>query len=98
LLQDLRLCHRAGEIYSGDGNVFTKKFAECLACFLKGFSILLSENETKQKVKQVAIAASEVEDVLKWLIPVMQAVGYCTRDRKNRVENVIRQFESQRTC
>jgi hypothetical protein len=95
LLQDLKLCQCEGKIYSGDSNVFVRKFAECLACFLKGFSILLCENRTKQKIKRISIVASEVADGLRWLVPVMKAVGCCTKPREVRIKNVITRLESQ---
>jgi hypothetical protein len=95
LLQDLRLYHWEGKVYSGDSNVFVKKFAECLACFLKGFSILLRQSNTGQKIKRITITALEVEDGLRWLAPVMKAVGCCTRSREIRIGNVIERLENQ---
>jgi hypothetical protein len=95
LLQDLELYDLEGKVYSGDSNVFVKSFAECLVFFLKGFSILLCENKAKQKIKRITIKASKVVDGLGWLIPVMKAVGCCTRPREVCVRNVITRLESQ---
>jgi hypothetical protein len=95
LLQDLELCDLQGKVYSGDSNVFIKKFAECLTCFLGGLRVLLRENKAGQKVKRIAITASELEDGLKWLIPVMKVVGCYDRFEEIQIGNVIRDLESR---
>jgi hypothetical protein len=98
LLQDLRLYHWEGKVYSGDGKIFVKEFAECLTCFLKGFLILLRQSNTRQKIKRITITASEVEDGLRWLAPVMKSVGCCIRSKEILIENVIKKLENQGVC
>jgi hypothetical protein len=95
LLQDLELYDLEGKIYSGNGSIFVKEFAECLTCFLKGFSILLCENKIKQRIKRITITALELADGLRWLTPVMKATRCCRRSREIQIGNIIRKLENQ---
>jgi hypothetical protein len=94
LLQGLELYQWQGKVYSRNKDVFVKEFAECLACILKGFEVLLRENKAK-KIKRISITASELRNGLKWLLPVMKAVGCCTRPREIQIGNIIKELEDQ---
>ncbi|MDR0595886.1 MAG: hypothetical protein LBF94_04330 [Puniceicoccales bacterium] len=93
MLQKMDRCYIGGAIYSGNGTVFTKDFAECSICFLAYFSACLRIFEQAPKGDVLILTASQMKKALKWLISIMKAVGHCNRAKQICIENVIKKLE-----
>ncbi|MDR1413713.1 MAG: hypothetical protein LBI56_02115 [Puniceicoccales bacterium] len=80
LLDDMSIYNWTGKIYAKDGS-FTDYFAKSLYCLLTWFSKI--GKSANGKSVDVEITGLQLEDALRWLVPMIKTLQGCSRTKSS---------------